>query len=226
MAEDDMIRHTPVDPTKRIAPVPEQGEFDKQLSGQQPAPFSLSPQSGQQALSPQKTEAPTPMTLASGQAAAQAMNQPTTPQVAQNMQNLVDQINQAKQDLQTKGVDPSDSAQQIYRYRLNRLQHNLDVISNRVGAPQMSTSSSAQTAETSDQSPLETYLSYLTDGQNQLNSAMDTLNKLGNSDNPVSPGDLMAVQIKVNSAQQEIQFFSALLGQSLDSMKQLMNTQM
>jgi aspartate ammonia-lyase len=229
VAEDDIIKNSPISPGKKIEPIGEQPNLEKQLGSQQPAPFNL-----QGAAAPTKVEAVNPMEAASQ---TQAAAQPTGPQVTQNMQNLLDQINSVKEKLQNPRLSLSTAEQQVAQYRLNRLQDNLNVISGRLGMPQkaetVAPKSNATTTSSTDgkpaataPTPIETYLNYLTEGQKQLDDATSALKGLNADGGAISTGDLMAIQLKVNGAQQEIQFFSALLGQSLDALKGLMNTQM
>ena len=52
------------------------------------------------------------------------------------------------------------------------------------------------------------------------------LKKLSASGDSISPGDMMSIQVKMGLAQQEISYTSTLLGKVIQSITQLMNTQL
>lgn len=72
--------------------------------------------------------------------------------------------------------------------------------------------------------PLVNFLSYLTHSDKQMKSLMKETARLG-EDPKVTPGKLIAIQIKLNFVQQEIEFFSSALNKALESAKTIMNVQ-
>ena len=74
--------------------------------------------------------------------------------------------------------------------------------------------------------PLGTFLNYVTDGMNQLDSAKQQLTALKTQGHNLTPADFLMIQIKMNKAQQEIDFTSTLLGKCVDDFKQIMNIQL
>ena len=74
--------------------------------------------------------------------------------------------------------------------------------------------------------PLAKFLSYLTDGQNQLVAAKTQLQNLKDKGDSLSPADMLLVQIKLNKAQQELDFSSVLLSKAVDNFKTLMGVQL
>jgi flagellar biosynthesis/type III secretory pathway ATPase len=52
------------------------------------------------------------------------------------------------------------------------------------------------------------------------------LKSLAASNKPINPADMMLVQIKMSQAQQEIEYSTTLLGKVIDSLKQIINTQL
>ncbi|MBJ7449244.1 MAG: hypothetical protein JHC93_02665 [Parachlamydiales bacterium] len=215
MADEDIKGFVPVTPGKGVEPIQPETDFDSQLTSKEPAPFDLnagaSSDAGVKEMSPMELSAGSP----------QAALQPQSPQeISQSMQQINTQIDGVVNGLKTPGLSVSDTTGQIFQYRLGRLQENLQVVNSQLNLP------TTAPAVSSDQSAIEKYISYLTNGQSQLKQATQMLDSMGNSSQSLNPGDLMKVQIKVNSAQQEVQFFSALLGSSLDALKQTMNIQM
>lgn len=75
-------------------------------------------------------------------------------------------------------------------------------------------------------SPIEKFIGYVNDGQNQLLSVQQKLKEMAASGEEIRPGDMMQIQVKMNLAQQEIEYSSSLLGKVIDSLKQIMNIQL
>jgi len=73
---------------------------------------------------------------------------------------------------------------------------------------------------------LQRFLSLISDGQNQLEAAQEQLASLQKRGESLSPGDMLLVQIKLNKAQQEIEYSSLLLSKAIDDMKMMMNIQL
>lgn len=75
-------------------------------------------------------------------------------------------------------------------------------------------------------SPVARFLAYLGDGQDQLMAVQKKLKELSSSPEGISPGDMMYLQIKMSQAQQESEYSSILLGKVIQSMTQLLQTQL
>jgi hypothetical protein len=73
--------------------------------------------------------------------------------------------------------------------------------------------------------PIQKFLAFVNDGQAQIDSAKEQLNKMKERGESLSPGDMMLIQIKINKAQQEIEFSAMLLSKAVDDIKTLMNVQ-
>ncbi|HAZ15310.1 MAG: hypothetical protein A2Y28_00425 [Chlamydiae bacterium GWC2_50_10] len=74
--------------------------------------------------------------------------------------------------------------------------------------------------------PATTFLSYVTDGQLQLEQAKQQLSHLSNTGQAINPADLLLLQIKLAKAQTEIEYSSVLLSKAVDDMRTLMNVQL
>lgn len=72
--------------------------------------------------------------------------------------------------------------------------------------------------------PVARFLNYLSDGQNQLAAVQTQLQTLSKSPTGMNPADLLYIQLKMNQAQQEIEYSSTLLGKVMDSLKTILNT--
>jgi hypothetical protein len=74
--------------------------------------------------------------------------------------------------------------------------------------------------------PLGRFFAYLTDGQNQMEAAKQQLQNLKSQGSNISPGDFLLVQVKLNKAQQLLEFTSVLLSNAVSDIKQLMQVQL
>jgi len=73
--------------------------------------------------------------------------------------------------------------------------------------------------------PLTKFLNYLTNGDKQLSTIALEITKLDTTKGEITPARLLAIQIKLNFVQQEIEFFTNVLNKGLESVKTLMNIQ-
>jgi hypothetical protein len=73
--------------------------------------------------------------------------------------------------------------------------------------------------------PFGKFMSLLTDGSSQIASAQNKLNEMSSSPTGLNPAEMLLVQVKINQAQQQIEFSSVLLSKVVDDFKQLMNIQ-
>jgi flagellar hook-basal body complex protein FliE len=70
------------------------------------------------------------------------------------------------------------------------------------------------------------FIAMINDGQDQLAQVQAQLKKMSADGTSVNPGDMMSVQVKMGLAQQEISYTSTLLGKVIQSITQLMSTQL
>ena len=77
----------------------------------------------------------------------------------------------------------------------------------------------------SQQSPIAKFLSLVTDGQNQLQSATNSIKNIQSKGGKVNSGELLLVQVKLAKAQQELEYTSVLLSKAVDDLKTLFNIQ-
>lgn len=81
-------------------------------------------------------------------------------------------------------------------------------------------------APTQFKGPLGRFLALLADGQTQLEAAKNQLQNLKNKGEQLSPGDFLLIQVKLNKAQQELDFSSVLLSNAVQDFKLLMQVQL
>lgn len=73
--------------------------------------------------------------------------------------------------------------------------------------------------------PLGKFLSLLNDGTAQISQAKQKLASIASTPGALNPAQMLMVQVKINQAQQQIEFSSILLSKVVDDFKQLMNIQ-
>src|SRR5690606_25576753 len=74
--------------------------------------------------------------------------------------------------------------------------------------------------------PLSKLFGYLSDGENQMNAAQAEIGKLQADGKQLNPADLLRIQMKINQAQQEVDYSSLLVSKAVTALTQLLNTQL
>lgn len=70
------------------------------------------------------------------------------------------------------------------------------------------------------------FIAYVNDGQNQLVQVQQQLKQMSAKGQQLNAAQMLTVTVKMNLAQQEIDYSTTLLGKIMDSIKQIMNTQL
>ena len=70
------------------------------------------------------------------------------------------------------------------------------------------------------------FIAYVNDGQNQLVQVQQQLKQMSAKGQQLNAAQMLTVTVKMNLAQQEIDYSTTLLGKVMDSIKQIMNTQL
>jgi hypothetical protein len=70
------------------------------------------------------------------------------------------------------------------------------------------------------------FIAYVNDGQNQLVQVQQKLKEMSAKGQQLNAAEMLSVTVKMNLAQQEIEYSSTLLGKVVDSIKQIMNIQL
>ena len=126
-----------------------------------------------------------------------------------------------QRDLNTKNLRFRRSEQYLMRNKLSEANTHLTAASEKMGAkvlPDQTLSSGLN--------PVEKFLKMVTHGQSQLTEAKQTLTELKDTEEGLSPADLMLVQVKLAQAQQELEYASILLSKVIDVIKQMINIQL
>jgi hypothetical protein len=83
----------------------------------------------------------------------------------------------------------------------------------------------AQDIAKTGQPPLVKFLNYLSNGDRQLNTLVTEIQSINVTKERLTPEKLLAVQIKLNFVQQELEFFTNVLNKAVEGTKTIMNVQ-
>jgi len=148
---------------------------------------------------------------------------PATPEnlIAQT-QDVVKQIDSIKQTLsENSNVDLKDSVQTLLKQKLEHVDENIKIALEKVG----STEYKAPEALSGLGKPLERFIGFLAHSQYNLDHISDDIQTMALDNKNLTPGNMLAIQIKVNYVQQELEFFTSMLSKALESAKTIMNVQ-
>jgi hypothetical protein len=134
---------------------------------------------------------------------------------------IVDQIHTIKTQLASSAdTHLPSSVRRLLSNRLEHIDENLKIALNKAGVEYVPPLSATEQA-----TPIERFLGMLTNGQSQLESLTGHIKELQINGKELSPANMLLIQIKVGTVQQEIEFFTSMLNKGLESTKTLMNVQ-
>ncbi len=181
--------------------------------------FMQQPEAGSTASQLSKTHMPSPFDLAQGtRPMAGTPNIDTLLGQIQLGQNTMSNI---QNQLSYPNLKLKASQRYVIKNKLSDAGTNLRAASARMGMP-----AQEGTSPVKGSGPLVQFLQYVTDGMNQMESAKQQLNNLKNKGQNLTPGDFLLIQIKLNKAQQELDFTSVMLSKAVEDFKMLMNVQL
>lgn len=157
-------------------------------------------------------------------------NRPTAvdPQslVAQT-EKAVTKIDAIKETLAAPDISiKSPTHVQLLENKLKHIDENLRIALSKVGSEFTPQGITAQDVPMSTRvNPIERFLSFLSDGQAQLENLGSELTSMSINKKELSPVSMLAVQVKIGQISQELELFSNLLNQALQSIKTVMNIQ-
>lgn len=147
---------------------------------------------------------------------------------APTLDTLMAQVNSAQStmgDINTQLNTPKlklrPSQKYLIKNKLTDANTHLRAANAKMGAPSL-----PEPNASSFKGPLGRFFSYLTDGQNQLESAKNQLQSLKDKGEQITPGDFLLVQVKLNKATQELEYTSVLLSNAVSDLKMMMQVQL
>lgn len=188
-------------------PTPEPGKFASFMKEE--------PQTSQQLTPDSKVS---PMQL--GEQGKIPSKPPTLEEVKSQINTVSSSLGDVQSQLQTKGLKLKQSQKYLLRNKLTSANEQIRQAAKKVGVD-----TGAPPDLSGKKSPITKFLSLVADGQHQLNSATQEVQRLASSNKGLNPGDFLLIQVKLQKAQQELDYSSVLLGKAVDMVKQLFNVQ-
>jgi len=147
---------------------------------------------------------------------------------APTFDTLLNQVNNAQgtlgdlnTHLSTPGLKLKPSTKYLLKNKMADANQNFRVANAKLGAevPQ-------EPSQSDFKGPLGKFLALVSDGQRQMESAQSQLQNLKDKGTNMQPADFLLVQVKMNKAQQELEYSSLLLSNAVSALKQLMQVQL
>lgn len=145
------------------------------------------------------------------------------------MQSLMTQAMQAQttlgdisNSLSTPNLKLKQSQKYLLKNKLTSANAHLRSANSKLGTDPIP----AEPETPSDGGPIGKFLGYVTDGQNQLEAAQQQLKSLNSTGENVNPAQLLLVQLKLNKAQQELEYSSIMLSNAVSDIKMLFGIQL
>ena len=147
--------------------------------------------------------------------------------IQQNVAKANARITEIKETLQSPDVNIKSSYQSLLENKLSHIDENLKVALEKVGVEYQEPIAAAAPTENGVQNAIQKFLGFLSNSQSRLQNVADEVGQYRDKMNTkgVSPGDMLAVQLKVSYVQQELELFANLLNKALESVKTVMNVQ-
>lgn len=134
---------------------------------------------------------------------------------------VVKQIDTIKSKLKTPDLELKPATQTLLQNKLSHIDENLRVALSKAGLEY----NPATHLENKTVNPIERFLGFLTNGQQQLASLGNEINQMHLNNKEISPANMLRIQMKVGYITQEVEFFTAVLNKALESTKTIMNVQ-
>lgn len=202
-----------VEPTTELEGVertaPNKEKFDQLVK--QPEPSTQTQQVA-------KTDKPTSTDATAATQPVERVSRPTQTEIVKKTDSIVHRMDEIKSTLETPNVKINPAHQGILQSKLSHINDSIKIALSKVGVegtppPTMLPGGGA----------VERFLGMLTHSQSQLSQLSSTMQSdVGGA---FSPAQLLAVQIKVNHMQQEVEFFTSALSKALEGIKTIMNVQ-
>lgn len=145
----------------------------------------------------------------------------TPAELADQSRGVIAQIEEIKHRLSDPNLEIKSDYKRILRNKLEHIDEHLKVALDKAGVQYIP----PELIDGTNKTPVERFLNMLTSGQDQLKTLGGDLATIGANNESISPASLLMVQVKVNSIQQELEFFTSLLNKALESTKTIMNVQ-
>lgn len=146
-------------------------------------------------------------------------------EIKKQTNEIVNKLEEAKSQLaqaNDANLEIKPSYQKLLRNHLTHIDDNIKIASSKMG---VEPTGEVKAVEAKGGSPTERFLNMLTRSQYEMNNLQKTIEAASASGTQMTPGQLLALQIKTNLITHEIELFTNLLNKALESVKTIMNVQ-
>lgn len=133
--------------------------------------------------------------------------------------DLSTQMEELKSKLASITSLPEGTSQGVLKNNLIHIDENLQVSLDKTGVE------ATGKGKAEGPNPLKEFVNLLTSGQANLDSLSLDVQGIQSSTGNISPGKMIALQMKMGVVQMEVELFTSLLSKSLESIKSVMNVQ-
>lgn len=161
---------------------------------------------------------PTPLELAQEGKTLKA--EPTLQTLQEQMNSTTTVLGDLQNQFHTKGLTLTQTQKYLLRHKLTKANESI-----RKSAEKMGVDAGPPPALSRGKSPITKFIGLLTNSQDQVKKSQKMIQQLGGQGTPLSPAELIRIQISLSSAQQQLEFASVLLSKAVESIKSLMTVQ-
>lgn len=137
-------------------------------------------------------------------------------------QDIVAQLESVKTQLSSSAASEiRPSYHNLLRNRLTHIDDTLKIALSKAGVEYTPPSQ----VNAGALNPIERFIGFVTNSQYQLEHLSQTIDQLNLTKSQLTPGSMLALQIKVGYVQQQVELFTSLLNKALESTKTIMNVQ-
>lgn len=164
------------------------------------------------------TQGPTPMSIAQNQNLPTQI--PSMESIVQQSKTMQDSLGTVGQQLKTPNLKLKRSQAHLLKNKLSDAQGYIRQAGAKVGVE------SEPMEVPSGSSAIGRFIAYVNDGQDQLVQVQQQLKGMAAKGQQLNAAEMLSVTVKMNLAQQEIEYSTTLLAKVIDSIKQIMNVQL
>lgn len=201
-----------VNPPSKIEPTAPLGQDQKMREGQ----TSFEQIMKEPTAKTEQQRLLSPMELAAGQPTP--TNAPSYPTLVSQVNSTQNTINDLRGQMQTPNLKLKQSQKYLLQNKLTEANANLRGANLKLGIEKP-----LEPTKPGGPTPIDKFIAYLTDGQLQLEAAHNQINNLNKSGTELSGSDFLQIQVKLNKAQQQLEYSSVLLSKAVEGMKTLFN---
>lgn len=194
---------------------------EERVAPQTQQPFSSFMQRGAEQnplLAAGKMPQVSPFDLAHGKVPAPG---PTLSTIQQQALAAHTTLGDISNQLNTPNLKLKQSTKYLLKNKLSGAKGQIQSASTALGAPLL-----AEESKEGGGNPLQKYISMVTGGQRQLDAAQEHLKRISESGDELKPAEMLLIQVKLNKAQQQLEYSSMLLSKAIDDLKMLFNIQL